>query len=121
MQRSQVALMLLFALTSCQKDSGPQVDISADRIAAHVKFLSDDLLEGRGVATRGEALATAYIASQFAQFGLAPAGDNGTFFQRVPLVGVETLDSSTLAINGRPLQFLTEFVGVNDRQQPEAS
>ena len=49
-----------------------------------------DLLEGRGVGQRGGQLATEYIATQFALAGAKPAGDNGTYFQKVPLVGVET-------------------------------
>src|SRR5579872_2664489 len=65
-------------------------DISGQRIGNHVKFLSSDLLEGRGVGARGGDLATDYIATQFALAGLKPTGDNGTFFQRVPLVNIET-------------------------------
>src|SRR6185437_6622008 len=62
--------------------------IDPDRIRAHVKFLSDDLLEGRGTGQRGGDIAAAYIATQFALYGLKPAGDNGTFLQKVPLVGI---------------------------------
>ena len=57
-----------------------QTDISGERIRAHVKFLASDLLEGRGVGTRGGDLATEYIASQFALVGARPAGENGTLF-----------------------------------------
>ena len=64
--------------------------ISGERIKAHVRFLSSDLLEGRGVGTRGGQLAEEYLAAQLAVFGAKPAGENGTYFQRVPLVGVET-------------------------------
>ncbi len=95
--------------------------ISTDRIAAHVRFLSDDALEGRGPASRGEAITTAYLAAQFAQLGLEPAGDNGTYHQRVPLVGVETLPATTLSWNNRPLKLLDEYVGINRRQQPNAA
>ncbi|MBI3665018.1 MAG: M28 family peptidase [Acidobacteria bacterium] len=117
-------LVLFVCLSGCQKapDSASTAGdlISAGRIAAHVRFLADDALEGRGVATRGETLATLYIASQFEQFGLEPAGDNGTYFQRVPLVGVETLPPSTLALNSRLLQSFADYVAVNNRQQPVA-
>ncbi len=65
-------------------------DISGERVRAHVKFLASDLLEGRGVGTRGEKLATEYIASQFALIGAKPAGDQGTYFQRVPMVGASS-------------------------------
>src|ERR1051325_4016199 len=75
-------------------------EISADRIRAHTKFLSSDLLEGRGVGSRGGDLATEYIATQFALFGAKPAGDNGTYFQKVPLVGVQTAPDATLSAAG---------------------
>ena len=78
-------------------------------------------MEGRGVATRGEELATRYIATQFEQFGLEPAGENGTYFQRVPLVGVQTLPSSTIVLNNRTLRPLTDYAWINHRQQPQAS
>jgi hypothetical protein len=52
--------------------------IDAERIRAHVKFLADDLLEGRGTGTRGGDIAANYIAAQFALYGLKPAGGDGT-------------------------------------------
>ena len=117
------AALALLILASCSPPPPPAttVDIAPHRISAHVKFLSDDLLEGRGVATRGEALATTYIASPFAQYGLEPAGDNGAYFQKVPLVGVRTLPASTFALNNRPLKWQDEYVGVNQRQQKETA
>ena len=48
---------------------------------AHVRYLADDLLEGRGVATRGERCAGDYIAARFRALGLEPAGDGDTWFQ----------------------------------------
>lgn len=63
----------------------------ARALAVHDKFLASDLLEGRGPGTRGDDLAMQYIATQFELFGLQPAGDNGTYYQRVPLVGVKTV------------------------------
>ena len=72
-------------------------DISGERIRAHVKFLASDMLEGRGVGARGGDLATEYMASQFAIIGAKPAGDNGTYFQRVPLVGAATQPTASLS------------------------
>ncbi len=60
------------------------------RIKAHVRFLSSDLLEGRGVGTRGGQLTEEYIAAQLAALGARPAGENGTYFQKVPMIGVQT-------------------------------
>ena len=72
--------------------------IDAERMRAHVRFLSHDLLEGRGTGQRGGDVAAEYIATQFALYGLKPAGDDATYMQKVPLVGVTTLPGTTLAI-----------------------
>ena len=69
--------------------------IDGEKIRAHVRFLSLDLLEGRGPGTRGGELAAEYIATQFALAGVAPAGDDGTYFQRVPLYAVHTVEDKT--------------------------
>jgi Zn-dependent M28 family amino/carboxypeptidase len=69
--------------------------IDSEHMRAHVRFLSLDLLEGRGPGTRGDQLAAEYIATQFALNGLTPAGDNGSWFQKVPLYAVHTLEDKT--------------------------
>ena len=69
--------------------------IDARRIATHVQFLANDLLEGRGTGTRGGDIAANYIATQFALYGLRPAGDDGSFLQKVEFVGVKTLPATT--------------------------
>jgi len=69
--------------------------IDGEKIRAHVRFLSLDLLEGRGPGTRGGELAAEYIATQLALAGVEPAGDNGTYFQRVPLYAVHTVEDKT--------------------------
>src|SRR5262245_728029 len=111
------SVLLLLSLVSFAQTQ----TISGERIRAHVKFLSSDLLEGRGVAVRGGDLATEYIATQFALAGAKPAGDNGTYFQKVPLVGVQTAPDAKLsaAASGKDLslRWLDDFVGVNRRQQ----
>ena len=96
---------------------------TAMRIREHVRFLSGDWLEGRGVGQRGGDLAAEYIADQFALAGAQPAGENGSYFQRVPLVGVETAPGAELsaAAGDRRVSFewLTEFVGASDEQKPD--
>ena len=69
--------------------------IDSEKIRAHVRFLSLDLLEGRGPGTRGAEIAAEYIATQFALDGLEPAGDNGGFLQKVPLYAVHTVEDKT--------------------------
>ena len=73
--------------------------ITADGLRAHMAFLADDLLEGRGTGTRGYQLAANYVRAQFQEMGLKPAGVNGTFFQNVRFRKIELLkDKSSLTL-----------------------
>ncbi|HXC10352.1 MAG TPA: M28 family peptidase [Steroidobacteraceae bacterium] len=72
--------------------------IDAERIRAHVRYLSDDLLEGRGTGTRGGDIAAKYIAAQFALDGLTPAGDDGGYLQKIEFTGVHTEPETTLSL-----------------------
>ena len=99
--------------------------VEKERIRAHVKYLSSDELEGRGTGQRGGDLAADYIGKQFASYGLKPAGDNGTFFQEVPMVGVKTLPDTTFKFveaSGKSFEAknLTEFVTNNESQTETA-
>ncbi len=64
--------------------------IDENRLRAHVRFLADDLLEGRGPGTRGGMLAAKYIASQFEAMGLEPAATDRTYFQQTEMLGIKT-------------------------------
>jgi Zn-dependent M28 family amino/carboxypeptidase len=94
--------------------------VSPQAIRSHVAFLSSDLLEGRGTGQRGGDIAADYIATQFALYGLKPAGENGSYMQRVPMVGITTDPSSTinLEFDGKPwhLKFYDEVVGTDESQ-----
>jgi Zn-dependent M28 family amino/carboxypeptidase len=72
--------------------------IDAERIRAHVRFLADDLLEGRGTGARGGDIAAKYIATQFALDGLKPAGDDGGYLQKVRFSGVHTQPATTASL-----------------------
>jgi len=112
-------------LTLAAVFAGAANDVSGERMREHVKYLSSDKLEGRGVGTRGEKLATEYIAEQFRAAGAKPAGDNGTYFQRVPMIGAATEPSASLSAalstgpRNHPVSFrwLDDFVGVTELQQ----
>src|ERR1041385_1004932 len=97
-------------------------EIAGTRIRAHVKFLASDLLEGRGVGTRGGDLATEYIATQFALAGLKPAGDAGTYFQNFTLVGALPQSGNQMSAAGAganiSFKWLDDFVGVTFEQKP---
>jgi len=100
--------------------------IDAERIRAHVRFLSHDLLEGRGTGQRGGDIAAEYIATQFSLYGLKPAGDNGTYMQKVPMVGMTPAPDTTFSLvpaNGsaRELKPLIEYVAYDETQQRDST
>ncbi|HEY4362197.1 MAG TPA: M28 family peptidase [Bryobacteraceae bacterium] len=117
---------VLFLVAMAASLSSAQSEISGDRMRAHVKFLASDLLEGRGVGARGGELTTEYLAAQFALLGAKPFGDNGTYFQKVSLVGVEPqpfTELSVVSAEGKTTAFhyLDEFVGVTLQQKSDAA
>jgi hypothetical protein len=65
--------------------------IRPEGLRAHIRFLADDLLEGRGTGTRGYDLAAGYLAAQFAALGLEPAGADGSYLQPVPLLQAQAV------------------------------
>jgi Zn-dependent M28 family amino/carboxypeptidase len=99
--------------------------IDAEHIRAHVRFLADDLLEGRGTGERGGDIAANYIATQFALDGLEPAGDKGGYLQRVAFTGVHTLPATTAALQptqGKALDLkLADDYVVGNQTQTEKS
>ncbi|HZW17448.1 MAG TPA: M20/M25/M40 family metallo-hydrolase [Luteimonas sp.] len=101
--RRAALLPVLFALSlaACQREAPPPAedasaaeatppdwadDPAALRIEADVRALADDAMEGRETGTRGYEKASDYVARRFAEIELQPAGDDGSFFQRVPLL-----------------------------------
>lgn len=69
--------------------------IDAEKIRATVKTLADDSFEGRGTGQKGGDKAADWIAAQFKSYGLAPAGDHGTYFQHINFYGVTTEGKQT--------------------------
>src|SRR5881628_3709080 len=98
----------------------PMPAVSTAPIDAHLKYLADDLLEGRAPATRGGRLAAKYIAAQFEALGLEAAGSDGSYFQAVALVGMTPHPSLVWGKAGatRSLTYLDDFVAWAER--PEA-
>jgi Zn-dependent M28 family amino/carboxypeptidase len=100
--------------------------IDAEKIRATVKYLSDDALQGRGTGQKGGDMAADWIAAQFKSYGLAPAGDHGTYFQQINFFGVTTDPKQTrfafVPKSGPeiPLKFADDYV-VNDQTHAEKS
>lgn len=101
-------------------------ELQKEPFRAHMAFLADDLLEGRGTGTRGHEIGARYVAAQFEAMGLKPAGTDGTYYQRVPLreITVEP-DKCVLKIteNGstRQLKWGDDFLMRGNALNPDAS
>jgi Zn-dependent M28 family amino/carboxypeptidase len=99
--------------------------INPEHIRWHVRFLAHDLLEGRGTGQRGGDIAAEYLATQLAEYGLKPAGDNGTYLQKVPLIGITTLAETKFALvpkHGGPMELksLEEYVAYDQTLQAQS-
>ncbi len=97
-----------------------QSQISENALRAHIKFLADDRLEGRGTGAKGGETAALYIAEQFEAMGLKGAGPNGSFWQSVSLVGVKADPKTELRLMGQDrsevLKFADDFVAFTGAQ-----
>ena len=118
--RWPVFVLFLSSAFACQQ-SGQKASlqevlgsITAERLAAHIQRLASDEFEGRAPASRGEELTVRYVIEQFQQFGLQPGNPDGTYIQKVPLVGITADPSASLAItaNGKRmvLRYGEDFV-----------
>jgi aminopeptidase YwaD len=95
-ERTSVSALHTFVLVLClflsvgssaqtaptHRDQPVAPKVCAGCIRAHMEFLASDALRGRGSGTPDELVAATYVASQLREYGIHPAGDNGTFIQR---------------------------------------
>ena len=82
--------------------------VCARCIRAHMDFLASDALRGRGSGTPDELIAATYVAAQLEQYGVAPAGDHGSYIQQAPVIR-QTLSAPPVVwfmtpVNGTPAQ-----------------
>jgi Zn-dependent M28 family amino/carboxypeptidase len=121
-------MMFTLTLPAAAAPAAPPVaaapGITAERLRAHVRFLADDLLEGRGPATRGDALAQKYIAAQMEAAGLLPGAPDGTYFQPFDIVGVASKAPEkvtfTRGTESLSLRYRDDYIGVSGVQSPES-
>jgi Zn-dependent M28 family amino/carboxypeptidase len=85
------------------------------RLRAHIQALSSDFFEGRFPGTRGDDMATTYIAGAMATAGLEPAGTGGSWFQEFELVRFTASDTATLRVGGRTFRQLDDAVLISRR------
>ena len=104
-------LGLAFAINACSEseEAGPSeaIDtINEKDLARHISILASDEFEGRAPASAGEEKTVQYLKAEFERLGLKP-GNNGSFFQEVPLVSITADPEITLTVTGaaEPMSF----------------
>src|SRR5262245_13231795 len=118
---------LMSLVASFSAHAAPQSDvdracqtITDAELRGTVRYLADDLLEGRGPATRGDQLARLYVQSQMEAMGLEPAAPGGGWQQTFELLGVKGHVPPTMKLQGGrgdlTLKFLDDFIAVAGNQ-----
>ena len=119
-RRLRMLVLGVFALAACQRTptfspTAAAYDVAANRIEADVRLLASDAMQGRETGTPGFERAADAVVARFRALGLQPAGDDGTFSQRVPLLkGTRIADGARLDVvrsdRTIPLRFRDHFL-----------
>jgi hypothetical protein len=101
--RQSLGIILLVASTAAPFPLGAAKKVGRNHIDARelqqwLTYFSSDELEGRAIYSEGLGLAAAFIADQLKSWGVRPAGDNGSYFQRVRVLGVKSSNHSTITV-----------------------
>ncbi len=100
----------------------PEIDV--DAVMVHTRVLSSDQYEGRAPGSKGEELTVAYLVDQFQKIGLKPGNSDGTFVQKVPLVGITPTPSPLVLRSGteeRTLAWKDDVVAWTKHVAPSAT
>jgi Zn-dependent M28 family amino/carboxypeptidase len=130
MVRSRFLFLAVLLLSiSCRQDApapaadpqaGPALDEIHERvIRAHIKMLASDSFEGRAPSTRGGTLAAEYLATQLEAIGIEPAGENGTYFQQVPIIESTVNRAFALSVPGRVYRYSDDVVAFSGVERGE--
>ena len=123
MNRLLLAGAAALSLSACVTTATPaepvQGALSEATIKEATRILSSDAFAGRAPGTEGEDKTLAYLVERFAAVGLKP-GNNGSWFQEVPLVEITGRDHAPLVVRGAggsdSFAFASDWVGVTYRE-----
>jgi Zn-dependent M28 family amino/carboxypeptidase len=107
--------------TGSTRDAGALDSINIEDLMRHIRALSSDEFEGRAPGSRGEQLTVDYLTEQFRRLGLKPGNPDGTYVQKVPLVGMTATSTASFEAGGKRLELrpLEDYVAVSRRFVPE--
>lgn len=96
-------------------------EISEQDLMTRVYVYAADSMLGRAAGEVGNVKATDYIARELQRMGLRPKGENGTWFQQIPLVRRQLEPGASLSVNGTAIQAGTGFAALTYQELPSAS
>jgi len=114
------ALLVMAAASACTpagvapppNPSRTTAAINPVDVRSRIYIIADDSMRGRQSGTRGNFMMTEYLAAEAARLGLEPGGENGTWFQTLPLVRRVPDSTSSISVGGAPLGIFTDFAPV---------
>ena len=112
------ALGLVLTIAACQpgattpRPARTVAAITPRDVRSRIYLVADDSMLGREAGAIGNFTMTAYLAREVARLGLEPGGDNGTWFQTVPLIRRRADSASTVSVNGKALQLFTDYAPI---------
>jgi len=86
--------------------------ISVEDLMTRLYIFADDSMMGRDAGTKGNAMGTDYLAAEVKRMGLVPMGENGTFFQTLPLKDRTFDPMSSLIAGGASLEYAKEWIAL---------
>ena len=113
MKRLSFAAVSLIALLAGPALAQQTTTIERNAVEAHMNFLAGDELQGRGSATRDEAIAAAYAAAQFRLAGLTPVPGMDGYLQRAPVIRTTPSGAARLTVGDMTLSQGTDFTILN--------
>jgi hypothetical protein len=93
-----VVLLVVALCPATPKSNGGRELIKAEDLREFLTYLASDDLDGRATFTEGLGLAAGYISSQLKSWGVKPGGPNGSYFQKVAVLGVKSTNRSSITV-----------------------
>ena len=116
-----VSLAVSFSVVAAASAADPVPKITAASLQARTAMLASDAFEGRAPASAGEEKTVAYLERELRALGLKPGNPDGTYIQKVPMVGITSKTKSTFTAGGSEVSFtpITEYTASSRRLKPQ--
>ncbi len=112
-----VVLLLSCSFAVAQKSNKKSADngnadyITQEQLRDYLSFIASDELEGRDTPSRGLNIAAKFIATHLSRWGFTPAGDSGSYFQKVLLNKSRVVPATTFVeVDGQKFTFGKDFI-----------